>query len=800
MNDLKFAFRQLLKNPGFAATAALTLAIGIGASTAIFSLVQGVLLTPPPYFEPERVVLLAPARTDGQPFRGPITAGQCVEWQQQAKSFESVAGYYWVFDFLVQPDGSESVEGLSVSSDYFSVTGLKPLLGRAFSSSEDSVKSAPVVLISQELWQRRFKGDPGILGQTIAFSRFHSLTVIGVMPPDVRFLPAPMSEQSPNYDVNARVDFWVPASVAAVDAGQPIWNAVGRLRAGVSVDQAQAELTAIAARQAGANPRLKGTTARVVPLETELNRAPRALLIPLFAAAVLVWLIASGNVAALLLARGLRRQREFSVRSALGAGRSRLVRQVLSESLLPALMGGGLGVLLAVVVVQVFAVVGGSAVPRLDAVRVEAGVLGFSVAAAVLSAVLAGLVPAWSAARIDPAGGMKSGGPNASAGKADLRVLRFLTTGQLALTLALLVGAGLLLRTLHKLAAVRPGYETAKILTMLVTVVEGDEVKFHREALERIQALPGVKTAAFGWGIPLTGNRSTGRVSFEGHTGPDLSLTARAVTADYFEALGMRVLEGRAFRITDDGNSASVVIINQAMVDRYFPGVNPLGRRLRVKGWKGEQREIVGVVANVRADELSRPAEPELYLPFPQATAFSKHLLVRTETDSLHLASAVQSELRSLSPSVAIESVKTLEQTRADSQATRIFAAKLITAFALTSAALALVATYGALSLSVGSRQRELAIRQAVGAQRVDILRLVLRDGLRLVAGGVALGILIALGLSRLLATLLFEVKPGDPITLIVASMIFASLALLAGWFPARRAATVDPMEALRSE
>jgi putative ABC transport system permease protein len=687
-----------------------------------------------------------------------------------------------------------------VSSDYFSVTGLKPLVGRTFSHAEVALQSHPVVLISHDLWQRRFNGDPGIIGQTVAFSRFQSLTVIGVMPRGVRFLPAPMSEQSPNYDVNARIDFWVPASAAAVDPGQPIWNAVARLRRGVSLEQAQAELTGITARQGNANPQLQGITARVVRLETESNRRPRALLIPLFGAALLVWLIASGNVAALFLARGIQRQREFSLRSALGAGRYRLVRQVLADSLVPALIGGALGMLLAIGTVRVFVAVGASAVPRLDAVNVDATVLAFSAAISVLSAVFAGIVPALRAARVDPASGLKTGGPNSTARKADWRALRFITSAQLALTLALLVGAGLLLRTVYNLSAVQPGYETRNILTMLVTAVEGDEVRFHREALARIQLLPGVKAAAFGWGVPLTGGRSAGRVSFDGHTGPDLSITARAVTADYFDALGMRVLDGRDFRSSDDADAAPVVIINQAMAERHFSGVNPLGRKLRVKGWAGEEREIIGMVPDVRADDLSRPAEPELYLPFEQATAFSKHLLVRTDTDPLQLAARIQRALRSLSPTVAVEAIKTLEQARSDSLSTRIFAMRLITAFALAACALALVATYGALSLSVARQHRELAIRHAVGAQRGDIFRKVLLDGLELIGGSMAIGMVIALILSRLLVTLLFEVEARDPINLLVASVLFGLMAILACFMPARRAARIAPMDALRTE
>jgi putative ABC transport system permease protein len=806
--DLRVAVRMLLKQPGFSLIAVLTLALGIGATSAVFSLIQGVLLTPPPYRQPQRLVLIPSARTDGRPMARPRgwAAAQWMEWQEQAKSFEAIAAYAWSFNFLVSADGSESLEGMRVTKDYFRVVGLEPVLGRTFLESETGTTPAQVIILGYDLWRRKFNSDPDIIGKTIRMSRRETPpTVIGVMPPGVRFLPSPTEAQEPNYNVNAAVDFWLPATPDPARLKQPQWDVVGRLQSGATLHQARAELTILAARQAQADRDFEGVTPQVQSLTAELNRDGRRILLPLLGAAALVLLIACGNAAALLLVRGLQRQQEYAVRSALGVGRVALFRQVSTESLLLALIGGALGVGLAFGVVRLFKLIGGHAIPRLDAVTTGWPVLAWGLGSAVLAAVLAGLIPAVRASRLDPMQVLKSAGPKSSVGRGERRLLRAVTMIQTALTLALLVGAGLLIRTMMNLSKAPSGYNTGHILTMSVTAVQGDWADFHLRALERVSAFPGVQQAAFAWGVPLTGNNWPARVEIEGmpaagKASDQISLPLRSVTPGYFKLLGLSISDGRDFRSTDTRSAPNVAVINQSLADRYFPRANPIGKKLWLGGRQRPPTEIIGVATNGRTDDLTRAAEPEIYLSLWQASAFSKHLVIRTAADPRTIMAAVQRELRMVDPTVAVENVKTLEQIRGDSLASRAFAMQLMIGFALVGSVLTLVGIYGVLSLSVASRRREIAIRTAVGAGQRDIRNLVFGEGFRLIAGGVISGMAAAIVLSRVLRSFLFEVEPTDPATLIGVGMLFASVALLACWAPTRRAARVDALEALRYE
>jgi putative ABC transport system permease protein len=808
LQDLRFAARMLLKQPGFTLIAVLTLALGIGATAAVFSLIQGVLLTPPPYLQPRQLVLIPPARSDGQQAgasqRWP--AAQWLEWQKEAKSFESIAAYSWSFGFLVLPEGSESMEGMRVTRDYFRVLGLQPLLGRTFLESETQEKAPPVIILGYDVWQRKFNGDPKIVGKTIRVSRRDTPpTVIGIMPPGIRFLPSLANSQEPNYDVNGPVDYWVPAAPDPKRLKQRDWDVVARLRDGTTLGQAQTELAVIAARQAQADHDFAGITPHFRSLTAEMNRDGLRILLPLLGAAALVLLIACGNAAALLLVRGLQRQQEYAVRSALGVGRVALFRQVSTESLLMAVLGGALGAGLAMGIVKLFKLIGGHAIPRLDAVTSGWPVLACGLGSAILASVLAGLMPALRASRLDPIVVLRSAGPNSSAGRAERRLLRGVTMAQTALTLALLVGAGLLIRTMNHLAQVQSGYDTSHILTMSVTAVRGDWSDFHRLALERVSALPGVQHAAFAWGVPLTGNSWPGTVDIEGqpaarNESDRLSVPLRAVTPDYFKLLGSTITDGRDFRDTDAGKTINVAVVNQALVDRYFPRTNPIGKKLWLFEPKQPPAEIIGVVTNARTDDLTHGPEPEIYLSLWQASAFSKHLVIRTAGGPASITVAVQRELRSIDPTVAIENIKTLEQVRGDSLASRTFAMQLLVGFSLVGTVLTLVGIYGVLSLSVASRRREIAIRSAVGAEAKDIRSLVFAEGLRLIAGGLVAGTAAAVLLSRVLKSFLFEVEPTDPATLIGVGLSFAMVALLACWVPTRRAVRVDPLEALRYE
>jgi len=808
LRDSRRSFRTLWKQPAFTGITILTLALGIGAPAAVFSLIQGVLLTPPPYRQPDRLAVIHAARSDGQKMAGfrAWPSQQWTEWQDQAKSFDGIAAYAWAFNYLVSSDGSESMEGMVVTKDYFQVTGLQPVLGRTFAASETKAGPPSVVLLGYEFWQRKFNADPNIIGKTIRISRFDTPpTVIGVMPPGVRFLPSPANAQEPNYNVNGLVDFWIPVIPNPQGRKNPSWDLVGRLRAGVTLHQAQGELAVIAGRQAQQEKEFEGITPQLDSLTGELNRDGRRILFPLLGAAALVLLIACGNAAALLLVRGMQRQQEYAVRSALGIGRVALFRQVSSESALLALIGGAMGVGLAFGVVKIFKAIAGHAIPRLDAVTTGWPVLACGLGAAMLAAVLAGLFPALRASRLDPIQVLKSAGPKSSAGRGERRLLRGVTIVQTALTLALLVGATLLIRTMMNLSSVQAGYKTDRVLTMSVTAVQGNWLDFHRRALDRVSALAGVEYAAFAWGVPLTGNNWPVTMEIEGQppavkASDRISLPTRAVTADYFKVLGQPMSEGRELRATDIDKAPLVAVVNRAMAERYFPGASAVGKKLWMNGRDKPATEIVGVVTNGRTDDLTQAAGPEVYLSLWQARAFSKHLVVRTAADPRAIMASVQRELRAVDPTAAVEGVKTLEQIRNDSLAARTFAMQLMVGFSLIGSVLTLVGIYGVLSLSVAARRREIAIRAAVGAGRWDIRNLIFGEGLRLIGGGVIVGIGVALTLSRMLRSFLYEVQPTDPATFVGVALLFFGVAMLACWVPTRRAAKVDPVEALRYE
>jgi putative ABC transport system permease protein len=805
-DDVRFAFRQLRKNPAFAAIAVITLGLGIGAAAAMFGLIQGVLLSPPPYADPDRVVLISPARTDGRPYTRGATIGQWVSWRQ-AKSIEPPAVYRWTFNFLVLPDGSQSMGGMVVTPSYFSVLGLRPILGRTFTDAELGRPNVPpsAIILGYDLWQRKFNGDPNIIGRTIRMSRMPApLPVVGVMPQGIRFLPDPGASSEPNYDLNAHVDFWFGV---APDESRPTsgaGNAIARLSSGATATQAQVEVAALSAGLGQADPSLQGITAAVVPVQDVLNRDGRRLLVPLFGSVALVFFIACANVTGLLLARGLQRHPEYAMRSALGAGRWRLLRQALTESLVLAIAGAALGAGLATGIITLLKTIAGQAVPRADAVHVGWPVFVFGLLAAVVAAGVAGLLPAVRASLPDRFQGLK--GSRTTAGRSERRLLGAVATLQIVLTVALLSGAALLVRTARNLDRMQPGYDTENILAATVTTMDRQKsVEFHRLALERVAAVPGVTRAAFAWGVPLTGNKWPADVEFPGQPGSSkltdrINLPLRSITEDYFDVMGMRLAEGRSFRDSDGPDTPRVAIVNATLAKRYYAGRNAVGAHFVFAGSTDKPLEIVGVVADTRTKDLSESAEPEIYLPFWQSGAFSKHLLVRASGDPTALAALVRAELRKIDPTSAVERMTTMAEIRRESVAPRTFAMRLLIGFAIVATVLALVGLYGVLSLSVSSRTKEIAVRKAVGAQRRQIVQLVVGEGSKLVAGGLAFGAIVAVMLGRLLRTLLFDVTPSDPVALATAAFAFGAVALAACLVPAYRASRVDLMESLRQD
>jgi putative ABC transport system permease protein len=806
-DDVRFAFRRLRKNPAFTAIAIVTLGVGIGAASAMFGLIQGVLLSPPPYADPGRLVLISPVRIDGGPYTRRATIGQWVAWRQ-ARSIEPPAVYGWTFNFLVLPDGSRSMGGMYVSPDYFRVLGLQPLLGRVFADTELARPKVPptAIILGHDLWQRAFNGDPNIVGRSIRMSRMPApLPVVGVMPPGVRFLPDPGAAAEPNYDLNAYVDFWFGVAPDESRPATGAGNAVARLREGATLAQAQTEIAGISTGLAQADPALQGISAATVPVVDVLNRDGRRLLVPLFGSVTILFFIACANVAGLLLTRGLQRHPEYAMRSALGAGRGRLFRQALTESLLLAIVGSALGAALAAGIVTLLKAVAGQAVPRADAVHIGWQVFAFGFLAAIVAAGVAGLLPAVRASLPDRFHGLKGG--RTTAGLSDRRLLGAVSTLQIVLTVALLAGAALLIRTARNLDRMEPGYDTENILAMTVTSMESGQksVGFHRLALERVASVPGVTRAAFAWGVPLTGNKWPGEIEFPGQSGTStlagrVMVPLRSITHDYFDVMGMTIVEGRAFRDTDVPDAPRVAIVNEALAKRYYPNRSAIGSYFQFAGSTNKPLEIVGVVADTRTVDLSQRAEPEVYLPFWQSGAFSKHLVVRASGDPTSLAALVRKELRAIEPTSAVERVTTMAEIRGQSVSTRTFAMRLLIGFAGVATLLAVVGLYGVLSLSVNSRIKEIAVRKAIGAQGHQIVKLVVGEGSKLVAAGLVLGMMVAVLVGRLLQTLLVDVRPSDPIALGVGAIVFGAIAVSVCLLPAFRASRVDLMESLRQE
>lgn len=814
--DIRYALRQAWKSPGFTAAAIVTLALGIGAASAMFVLIQGVLLSPPPYASPDRLVFLTQSRQDGQPYAQGVSIGQWVDWRGSTQSIERPALYRWTFNFLVLPDGSRSIGGMVVTGDFFKTLGVKPMLGREFLPAEASRPGVPAtataavrpgvpataVIIGHALWERQYNRDPNVVGKTLQISRMQApLPIVGVMPPGIRFLPDPGAASEPNYDVNAQVDYWLPYAPDETQLRSRGWNALSRLRDGVTTQQAQGEMASFTSRQVQADARLQGLTVTVNPVLDVLNREGRGLLLPLFGFVVLVFFVACVNVAGLFVARGLQRHREYAMRAALGASRSRLFRQTITESVALSMLSAIVGAGFAFGIVTVFKAIGDRAIPRADDVQIGWPVLAFGFVAGLMAAVVSGLLPALRASSPGHAHALK--GLRGTTGRAERRMLGSIATVQIVLTVALLTGAALLIRTSIKLANVRPGYDIENILAVTVTTVTPNSfLPFHTQVLERVAALPGVSHAAFAWGVPLTGNKWPGNMEFAAR--PDvgqINFPLRSVTPDYFGVMGVPLVAGRGFTADDKDGARSVMIVNQTLATKYFRDGGAVGQHMNFAGDpKREPIEIVGVVADTRTEALSRAAEPEVYLPFWQSGAFSKHLVVRAQSDPTALVALVRREVQAVDPTASVEHATTMEQIRRESVASRTFAMRLLLGFSLVATALALVGIYGVLSLSVGSRLKEIAVRQAIGAQQQDILRSILGEGGRMILIGVVGGGLVAALIGRALEALLFDVPPADVISIGAAASGFGIFALVACLLPAIRAARTDLVSALHQD
>jgi putative ABC transport system permease protein len=799
--DLRHAARLLRKSPGFASVAVVTLALGIGANTAIFSVVHSVLLRPLPYQDSDRLVKIWETNPRANRWGQWVSYPDFRDWRQQNQVFEDVAGFRsWGWK-ITGGDHPEVLRGLFVTSNLFSLLGVQPMLGRSLLPEEDQPGHDPVVILSYGLWQRRFGSDPGLVGQTVKLDG-QDHTVIGIMPPGFEF-PLDIFEtlQAP--------DVWIPfgAHPERQDRGSHNFRVVARLKPGVTIEQAQANMESIVRGIGQQYPGHRGRSATVAGLQRNATREVRPALLLLLAAIGLVLLIACANVANLQLARATARQRESAIRQALGAGRRRLIRQLLTESVLLALLGGAAGLLLAFWGVQ-FLVKLSPAIPRLQETTIDVRVLGFTLLLSLATGILFGLAPAFQGSRIDLNEALKESGTRSTAGSSRARTRSLLVIVEIALALMVLIGAGLLIRSFLLLQSVDPGFNPHNVLTAFISA-PGDprqQVVLAKEVIDRIEALPGVQAAGGATSSPLLTN-DNGPFQVEGQPAPQpgdpvIYAERPKVTPGYFRALGIGLVEGRTFTWADNEDSLRVAVVNERLARQYWPGEDPLGKRVSIDSRKGEPvwRQVVGVVRDTKQDSLIEPMRPVIYVPLAQFPQRFLVLAVRAQTDPTSLAAALRREVMAVNKDQPVFLVQTMEKVISDSVSTRRFQTLLLGIFAAVAIVLATVGIYGVVSYTVNQRRHEIGLRMALGAQQGEVLRLFLRQGLWLALAGVGIGLASSLALSRLLSGLLYGVSVTDLTTFTVVPLVMIAVALGACYVPARRATRVDPMVALRYE
>ena len=804
LQDLRYGLRMMLKSRGFTAVAVLSLALGIGANTAVFSIVNAALLRALPYHEPERIVLLWGDDRTRAEHRDQVSATDVADWGAQSHSFAALSTYAG-WRALVAGDGeTERIAAAQVGDGYFDVMQGRALLGRTFLPEEQQDGKDFVVVLSYGLWQRRYGGDAGVVGKAITLNG-RPYTIVGVMPADFQSLPKGL--------LDAPAELYRPVAEPPDETqrGSRHLRAIARLKPGVTLAEAQSEMTVIASRLEQQHPHANTNYGvRVTPLREDLVGDLRPALLMLFGAVGFVLLIACANVGNLLLARSSVRQKELAIRAALGAGRVRLVRQLLTESVLLALCGGALGLLGALWGTSLIESLGAQLVPWLGRITLDARVLVFTFGTAVLTGIVFGLAPAWRMSRPELNETLKEGGRGPGAGSSRSRLRGALVVAEVALALVLLICAGLLVKSVVRLRRVDPGFEAKNLVTMDVWLPRvqypqaQDWHNFYARAIERVEALPGVEAAALTSTLPAEGfDRRT--VELEGRAyrpGERPDVDNYDVTADYLRAMSIPLLRGRAFNAADTEKTTPVALVSETMARKLWPGEDPLGKRLRYYGdtkpppWL----TVVGVVGDVRQYGLDTPGTMGLYIPDAQAPSFAGTMVVRTATDPASLVPAIRRELLGADKQMAVYNVQTMEQRLADSILLRRFSMLLLGLFAALALVLAALGIYGVMSYTVTQRTHEIGVRIALGAQTRDVLRLVIGQGMLLTLVGVAAGLVASLAATRALRQLLYEVSATDPVTFAGLALLLVLVALVACYVPARRATRLDPMVALRHE
>ncbi|HLL75967.1 MAG TPA: ABC transporter permease [Pyrinomonadaceae bacterium] len=802
--DVRYAARMFLKSPGFTAVALLALALGIGANTAIFSVVHAVLLRSLPYGEPERLAVVWETSSRRATRHNVTSPANFVELRDQTKSFESMAAFYdWRFNLTGAGDPVE-VPAQVTTGNLFSVLGAQAALGRTYTQEEVEAGNTNVAVLSHGFWQSQLGGARDVLGKTVSING-EPVEIIGVMPPEFRWF---VKENSRGGKPAA---MWVPTSFQ-ITRGRYI-QAVGRLRPGVSLDEARAEVQTVAARLEQQAPDYNaGLGVALVPVREQLAGELKTPLMILLGAVGFVLLIACANVANLQLARAAARSKEIAIRAALGAGRARVIRQLLTESVMLAVVGGLLGLGVAAWGVDALAALSPPNLIAAGEVRVSMPVLGFTFGVSLLTGVVFGLMPALEAARFDPNDALKESGRGSTGGPRGKRLRSAFVVAQVALALVLLVGAGLMIKSFSRLQSVDPGFDPENLLTMRVdlpaTKYKEDAaiVAFYRQAAERLAALPGVRSATAINYLPFYSGLGA-RTSFtiEGREAPrpgeEPSTDVRVTDENYFRTLNIPVLRGRTFTAQEAAEKRPVIVVTEALARKYFPGEDPLGRRIAVEMEENPPMlEIIGVVGDARYDKLDAELYPMVYHTLPQLTYNAMTFVLRTDGGPLALSAAARREVQQIDRDLPLADVRTLQSWIGESVSRTRFGTLLLTVFAGVALLLAAVGIYGVMSYTVAQRQHEIGIRMAMGAQRRDVIWLVVGHGLLLTAAGVALGALGAFGLTRLMEGLLYGVSATDPLTFGGVALVLSAAALLACYLPARRATKVDPMTALRYE
>jgi putative ABC transport system permease protein len=815
MTDLRYALRQLAKSPGFTVVAVLTLALAIGANTAVLSLVNALLIRPLPYKAPESLVLLWERFPTQGLERIPVSAPEYLDYEKQATSFEKIGAFNYAAYNLTTGDVPERVSGAIVSPALFPLLGVEPIKGRVFTQEESRQGRDDVVIISARLWERRFNSDPTIVGNKISLNgRPH--TVVGIMPRKFDF-PLPLfNVQGSRFA--SRPDIWKPIAFTNDELSARYsrsYGVIGRLRQGVSNARAQVEIDTITANFRQMNPKnyppgLTEFGAKLYPLQDQVVGPMRTGLWILLGAVTLVLLIACANLTIMLLARATSREREMAIRVALGASLKRMLRQLLTESVLVSILGGTAGVLLAIWAIDLLRMIGAQTVPRLREVNLDLSVLAMTFGVAVATGILFGLVPAIVSAKPELTEALKEGGRGLTGGAHRNRLRNALIVAETVLALVLLIGAGSLVKSFVRLQNVSPGFNPHNVLTAEISLpVEkyprdprGQAViNFYNEAERRIKNIPGVQHAAFTVMLPLSGSNTDSSFIIEGQdpkmTGAYPDEEIRDITPDYFRVLETPLLKGRFFTEADTVDSPQVVIVNQAFVKKYFRDGEALGKRISRDDTDPKWATIVGVVADIKHRGLDTEAQPEYYLPHTQAPDREMVLAVRSAQDARTLAHTVQEELRNVDPDIPLSNVRTLDAVVADSVAPRRLSVVLLTAFSGIALLLASVGMYGVISFLVVQRTHEIGVRMALGAQRSDVLRMVIGHAAKLLGTGAAIGLPIAFFSNSALRTLLYQVGPFDLSIFLIVTLILAGVALLSSYIPALRAARADPVVAL---